>query len=87
MDKEPFMEFDLLNLKDGQIEQIEKFHKKFLDVDDILNTASILKYNTLFKKYIEQQFSNPSGDFVKLFCSLSIKAPRHRLLLRNSNLY
>ena len=67
MDKEPFMEFDLLNLKDGQIEQIEKFHKKFLDVDDILNTASILKYNTLFKKYIEQQFSNPSGDFVKLF--------------------
>lgn len=67
MDKEPFMEFDLLNLKDGQIEQIEKFHKKFLDVDDILNTASILKYNTLFKKYIEQQFNNPSGDFVKLF--------------------
>ena len=67
MDKEPFMEFDLLNLKDGQIEQIEKFHKNFLDVEDILNTASILKYNTLFKKYIEQQLNNPSGDFVKLF--------------------
>lgn len=67
MDKEPFMEFDLLNLKDGQIEQIEKFHKKFLDVEDILNTASILKYNTLFKKYIEQQLNNPSSDFVKLF--------------------
>ena len=71
MDKEPFMEFDLLNLKDGQIEQIEKFHKKFLDVEDILNTASILKYNTLFKKYIEQQ----------------LKEPKHRLLSRNSSPY
>lgn len=67
MDKEPFMEFDLLNIAEGQIDQIEKFHKKYLDVEDILNTASILKYSNLFKKYIDQQLNNPTSDFVKLF--------------------
>lgn len=67
MDRDPFLEFDLLNIQDGQTDQIEKFHKKYLNVEDILNTASILKYSTLFKKYIDQQLNNPSGDFVKLF--------------------
>ncbi len=67
MDKDPFMEFSFLDIKDNQIAQIEKFHKKYLDVDEILDTASVLKYNTLFKKSIDQQLNNPSNDFVKLF--------------------
>lgn len=67
MDKDPFMEFSFSDLKDNQLAQIEKFHKKYLDVDEILDTASVLKYNTLFKKSIDQQLNNPSGDFVKLF--------------------
>ncbi len=67
MDKEPFLEFDLPDIKDNQINQIEKFHKKHLNIDEILNTASVLKYNTLFKKAIAQQITNPSNDFVKIF--------------------
>lgn len=67
MDKDPFMEFHLTEIRDGQIPQIEKFHKKHLDVEEILDTASVLKYNTLFKKIIGQQIDNPSNDFVKLF--------------------
>lgn len=67
MDKEPFMEFSLSDIKDNQFAQIEKFHKKHLDVEEILDSASILKYNTLFKKSIDQQLNNPSNDFVKLF--------------------
>lgn len=67
MDKDPFMEFRLSEIRDSQIPQIEKFHKKYLDVEEILDTASVLKYNTLFKKIIEQQIDNPSNDFVKLF--------------------
>lgn len=67
MDKEPFLEFDLPDVKDNQINQIEKFHKNHLNIDDILDTASILKYNTLFKKAITQQIINPSNDFVKIF--------------------
>lgn len=67
MDKDPFMDFDLSDITDAQIEQIEKFHKKNLNVDEILNAASILKYNTLFKKFIDQQLNNPSSDFVRFF--------------------
>ena len=32
MDKDPFMEFRLSEIRDSQIPQIEKFHKKYLDV-------------------------------------------------------
>lgn len=67
MDKDPFMEFDISDLNDKQITQIEKFHKKYLDMEEILNAASVLKYNNLFKKSIAQQLSNPSNDFVKVF--------------------
>lgn len=67
MDKDPFMEFDISNLNDKQITQIEKFHKKYLNMEEILNAASVLKYNNLFKKSIAQQLSNPSNDFVKVF--------------------
>lgn len=67
MDKDPFLEFHLAEIRDSQIPQIEKFHKKRLDVEEILDTASVLKYNTLFKKSIGQQMDNPSNDFVKLF--------------------
>ena len=67
MDKEPFLEFNLLDMKDNQISQIEKFHKKYLDIEEILNTASVLKYHTLFKKSIAQQIASPSNEFVKLF--------------------
>ena len=67
MDKDPFMEFRLSEIRDSQIPQIEKFHKKYLDVEEILDTASVLKYNTLFKKSISQQMDSPSNDFVKLF--------------------
>lgn len=67
MDKDPFMEFDISDLSDKQITQIEKFHKKYLDMEEILNAASVLKYNNLFKKSIAQQLSNPSNDFVKIF--------------------
>lgn len=67
MDKDPFMEFDISDLNDKQIAQIEKFHKKYLDMEEILSAASVLKYNNLFKKSIAQQLSNPSNDFVKVF--------------------
>lgn len=67
MDKDPFMEIDLLNLKEQQIKQLSAFQKENINVANILDTASILKYNTFFKKMIEQQFLSPSDEFVKLF--------------------
>lgn len=67
MDKNPFMEINLLNLNDNSINQIMKFQKNALDISDILDTASIMKYSMLFQKNIEQQLIQPSDDFVKFF--------------------
>ena len=81
MDKDPFLEFNLLDLKDNQVTQIEKFHRKSLDVDAILNAASVLKYNMLFKKDIEQQFANPSNDFVRLFLQSFYKGAKTQAVI------
>lgn len=67
MDREPFLEINLLNLKDSQISQLAKFKKECLNVVDILDSASLLKYNNLFKNHIELQFQNPTDEMVKLF--------------------
>lgn len=81
MDKDPFLEFNLLDLKGNQITQIEKFHRKQLDVDAILNAASILKYNMLFKKDIAQQFTDPSNDFVRLFLQSFYKGAKTQAVI------
>ena len=84
MDKDPFMEFRLSEIRDSQIPQIEKFHKKYLDVEEILDTASILKYNTLFKKSISQQMNSlldgelretQTADYFSSLCPIDCTVP------------
>lgn len=66
MDDKPFLEINLLDLKDNQIEELRKFHKSYFDVGNILNTASELKYTNELKNLIASEFANPTPDFVKL---------------------
>ncbi len=65
MDKKPFLEVNMLDLKDAQIEELKKFHKSYFDVDSILTTASDLKYLMALKNIIADEFSAPSPEFVK----------------------
>jgi hypothetical protein len=67
MDKKPFLEINLLDLKDIQIEEIKKFHKSYFDIETILSSASELKYTGELKAIISKEFSSPSPDFVKYF--------------------
>lgn len=66
MDEKPFLEINLLDLKDTHIDELKKFHKSYFDVDNIMNTASELKYTNELKNIINTEFSNPSPEFVKL---------------------
>ena len=66
MDKKPFLEINLLDLKDAQIEELKKFHKSYFDVDNILSTASELKYLGELKSVLVSELDAPSADFVKL---------------------
>lgn len=65
MDLSPFLEVNLLSLKDTQINEIKKFCKENFDSDKVFSTASELKYSGLIKDYLSKQLDNPSEDFVK----------------------
>lgn len=66
MDSTPFLEFDLLNLKENLIPEIKKFSKDVLDVDTIISAASELKYSRLIKEWFMKELEDPSIDLVKL---------------------
>lgn len=66
MDEKPFFLFDLSNFKKNEVEALKQFSKSAFDQDKIINTASELKYKGAIKKYLAQQLSEPSEDFVRL---------------------
>ncbi|MBS1641579.1 MAG: type I restriction enzyme HsdR N-terminal domain-containing protein [Bacteroidetes bacterium] len=67
MDEKPFLEFNITDIKDNQIEELKKFHKSYFDIDSIVNTASELKYTNELKHILQQELNNPSPDFVRHF--------------------
>jgi predicted type IV restriction endonuclease len=67
MDEKPFMEFNITEIKDNQIEELKKFHKQNFDAESIVNNASELKYTIELKHLLQQELTNPSSDFVKHF--------------------
>lgn len=67
MDSRPFLEINLLDLKNYHIEELKKFHKAYFNVNNILSSASELKYTSQLKAVLSKEFSEPSPEFVKLF--------------------
>ncbi len=66
MDEKPFFEFNILDFKERDVEELKKFAKSSFDVDLILNTANDLKYMRLIKNKISGWVSAPSEEFVRL---------------------
>lgn len=67
MDEKPFLEFNIAEIKDNQIEELKKFHKSYFDAESIVNTASELKYTNELKQILQQELINPTPEFVKHF--------------------
>ncbi len=67
MDEKPFLEFNINEIKENQIEELKKFHKTIFDAESITNTASELKYTNELKNLLNQELTNPTPDFVKHF--------------------
>lgn len=66
MDNTPFLEVDFENLKESHIKELKKFCKSAFNIDDIISTASELKYMSNLKQAIKKEFASPSADLVKL---------------------
>ncbi len=67
MDSTPFFEFNILDLKDNHLHELAKFRKEYFDIEKISSTASELKYLNKLKKYLQEQWEDPSEAFVKFF--------------------
>lgn len=67
MDVKPFFSFDITQIKDNQISELKKFHKDEFDFENIVNSASDLKYVNELKKYISLNIEEPSEEFVRFF--------------------
>lgn len=67
MDEKPFLEFNINELRDNQIEELKKFHKANFNIENIVNTASELKFTNELKHLIQNELNNPSPEIVKYF--------------------
>ncbi len=66
MDLIPFLEVDMLNLKDTAINSLKQFSKEAYDPDVIFSTAEELKYSKMIKDRIKSLMDDPDDDFTKL---------------------
>lgn len=76
MDLSPFFSFDILNLRDSDIQEISKFQKSNFDAENIASTASELKYLNALNKYIKEQIKHPGEEFVKFLIQQVYDGPR-----------
>jgi predicted type IV restriction endonuclease len=67
MDEAPFLEINILDIKDGQVPELKKFHKSTFNVEDIFDTASELKYSNEFRVVFSRELQTPSDDFLRFF--------------------
>lgn len=66
MDEKPFLEFNILDFKEQDIEELKKFAKTVFDLEIILTTANELKYTRSIQSILSEWMVNPSEDFVRL---------------------
>jgi hypothetical protein len=67
MDEKPFLELNLLDLRESLIVEVSKLSKASFDLDSMLETASDLKYMREIRATFERQLESPEEDFVKFF--------------------
>jgi predicted type IV restriction endonuclease len=69
MDERPFFTFSMEAIKPSDIRTLEKFAKADFEIEKIIQEAGNLKLQSLLRKAVEQEFAEPSEDFVRLFAA------------------
>ncbi|WP_323148669.1 type I restriction endonuclease [Pseudomonas oryzihabitans] len=69
MDEKPFLEFDMLDIDDHVVPELQKLTKSAFDVESIISAAGELKYVGQIKRELHSQFQQPDEDFVRFFAS------------------
>ena len=64
MDKDCFLEINLLDIKDNKISELKKFAKTNFDPENILTSASKLKYSSKIIHLLNTELQTPSERFI-----------------------
>jgi hypothetical protein len=67
MDEKPFMELDLENIDTSLLKEVKKLSKPDFEMESMLSTANDLKYIRQIRLLIQDQFTEPSPEFIKFF--------------------
>lgn len=67
MDDKPFLELNLLSMRDSLIHEVNKLSKASFDLEDMLEAASDLKYMREIRATLEGQLEEPDDEFVRFF--------------------
>lgn len=66
MDEKPFFEFNILEFKERDVEELKKFAKSAFDLDTILTTANDLKFTRAIQNRLVEEIASPSEELVRL---------------------
>ena len=69
MDDKPFFSFSMDTLKPTDVRTFEKFSKHTFDIEKIVQEAGFLKLQSLLRRELEKEFSDPSEEFVRMMAS------------------
>ena len=67
MDEKPFLEFNLSNIQEPLVEELQKFTKANFNADTIISRAEDLKYTREIKHLLAGEYNAPTKEFVR-FC-------------------
>ncbi|MEM1054792.1 MAG: type I restriction endonuclease [Bacteroidota bacterium] len=65
MDARPFLELDLLDVRDHHVAEVKRLAKGSFDLDRMLDAASELKYLRELHRVLAEQFETPDPDLVR----------------------
>ncbi|MEY3220523.1 MAG: hypothetical protein RIT27_1880 [Pseudomonadota bacterium] len=69
MDNKPFLEVNMLDIKESLVDDLKKFTKAAFNLEETLNSAIELRYMKEIKQVLSDELNNPSESLVKFFTS------------------
>lgn len=66
MDEAPFLEINLLDIKDHHITSLQKFTKENFNKDEIFGSAAELKYISQIRQILKDEMNSPSDELVRM---------------------
>jgi hypothetical protein len=65
MDLKPFLEIDLLNVREQLVPELMRFRKSKFDADELFDRAEELRYSSEIRAYFMELLNTPSDDFIR----------------------